>query len=119
MVMANDPLNVVPGFLRKYSEIDQQCYKKQATDSTCNIVCQEGRGAAVSCRFSGIGNKNFGIKLLLATVGAPRGLFYLPRAWFSLDGQLRAVIWFSGSLERISFGVGVPIGDVATKVSFS
>jgi len=62
---------------------------------------------AVSCRFCGIGNINCRAKLLLATVVAPRGLHCLPRAWFSLDGQLRAAIWFSGSLEDISFGVGV------------
>ena len=103
----NDPLNVVPGFLWKYSEIVEQCCKKGSSAKSCDIVYQEGSEAAVSCRFCGIGNKNFGAKLLLATVGAPRGLLLLPRAWFSLDGQLKAVIWFSGSLEDISFGVGV------------
>ena len=59
----NDPLNVVPGFLRKYSEIDQQCRKKGSTVLSCDIVCQVGPKGAVTCRFCGIGNKNFGIKL--------------------------------------------------------
>ncbi len=72
--MHNDPLNVVPGFLWKYSEIEQQCYEKGTTYVSCDIVHQEGRIAAVFCRFSGIGNKNFRAKLLLAPVGAPRGL---------------------------------------------
>ncbi len=59
----NDPLNVVPGFLWKYSEIEQQCYGKGTSYFSCDIVCQVGRVAAVSCRFSGIGNKNSGTKL--------------------------------------------------------
>lgn len=116
----NDPLKVVPGFLWKYSKIVRlSCAKVSLMVHVSHLTGrQEGRLSAVSCRFCVIGNKNFGAKLLLATVGAPRGLDCFPRAWFSLDGQLRAVIWFSGSLEDISFGAGVH-GHEATKVSFS
>ena len=85
----NGPLNVTPGFLWKYSEIEQQCCKKETSVLTCAIVYQLGRAAAISCQFCGIGNKNFGPKL---PFWCPF-MVHCPK----LYGAHRTVIWFSGS----------------------
>lgn len=75
--------------------------RKGPTEQSCSIVRQTGREAAVPRRFCVVGNKNYGAKLLLATVGGPGGLFYLPRAWFSLDERLMATIWFGALLYAV------------------
>ena len=59
--------------------------------------------AVVSCGFCGIGNKNYGAKLLLATVVARQPL---ERTASSCLQQECLAIWFSRSLGHISFGAG-------------